>query len=251
MRFCLLWNLREFHFWGTDMKTHAQTLSYRLAVLKRYAFPVIAAVTLTLFLSASVRAGTVTFDDLSETLTPPDVTGFGSPSRATFNCPSTGESITVGTHTFSGEGCTATINGPLGNTGFTLSGPCDTYLTGCVTFIWASPGGPGTTREISDVVRLQQTAGVFTVTFVSDPDTGSGEGFGFTCAQVAALGPGLDCGPQENGSSQLAADITWTGTTTTVDHIKFMSDPVPEPASLALVGSGLLAIAAFRRKRLA
>jgi hypothetical protein len=30
-----------------------------------------------------------------------------------------------------------------------------------------------------------------------------------------------------------------------------MSDPVPEPASLALVGGGLLAIAAFRRKRAA
>jgi hypothetical protein len=232
------------------MKTHLQTLSHRLAVLKRYAFPVIAAVALTLFLSASVRAGTVTFNDLTDNVTA-TVAGFGLPSRATFNCPSTGESITLGSRTFAGEGCTGTINGPSGNTGFSLSGPCDAFGTGCVTFIWASPGGTGTTREISDVVQLQQAAGVFTVTFVSDPDTGSGEGFGVTCAQVVALGLGLDCGPQENGSSQPAADITWTGTTTTLDHIKFLSDPVPEPASLALVGGGLLAIAVFRRKRLA
>src|ERR1700719_1055270 len=231
------------------MKTHAQTLCHRLAVLKRYAFPVIAAVALTLLLSASVRAGTVTFNDLTDNVTA-TVAGFGSPSRATFNCPSTGESITVGTRTFSGEGCIGTITAPSGSSSFTLTGPCDPFLTGGVTFIWASPGGPGTTREISDVVQLQQAAGVFTVTFVSDPDTGSGEGFGVTCAQVVALGLGLDCGPQENGSSQPAADITWTGTTT-VDHIKFISDPVPEPASLALVGGGLLAIAAFRRRRLA
>jgi hypothetical protein len=179
------------------MKTHAQTLCQRLAVLKRYAFPVIAAVALTLLLSASVRAGTVTFNDLTDNVTA-TVAGFGSPSRATFNCPSTGESIAVGTRTFSGEGCIGTITAPSGSSSFTLTGPCDPFLTGCVTFIWASPGGPGTTRD----------------------------------------------------SSQPAADITWTGTTT-VDHIKFISDPVPEPASLVLVGGGLLAIAAFRRRRLA
>ena len=194
------------------MKTHVQTLSQWLAVLDRYAFPVIAAVALTLILSASVRAGTVTFNDLSDTVTP-TLVGFGSTSpRATFNCPSTGESITLGTRTFSGEGCAGTITAPSGSSAFTLTGPCDPFLTGCVTFIWASPGGTGTTREISDVVQLQQAAGVFTVTFVSDPDTGSGEGFGVTCAQVVALGLGLDCGPQEDGSSQPAADINWTGT---------------------------------------
>ena len=232
------------------MNNHAQTLSQRLAVLDRYVFPVIAAVALTLILSASVRAGTVTFNDLSDTLTTTPA-GFGSPSRATFTCPPTGVSITVSTLTFSGEGCTGSITGPSGSTG-TLSPPppCYSFLAGCVTFIWASPGGPGTTREISDVVLVQQVAGVFDVTFVSDPDTGSGEGFGVICSQVVGLGLGLACGPQEDGSSQLAADINWTGTTT-VDHIRFESDPVPEPASLALVGSGLLAIAAFRRKRLA
>jgi hypothetical protein len=231
------------------MKTHGQSLSHPLAVLKRYAFPVIA-LALMLLLSSSARAGTTTFNDLTDTLSVSSTNlGASSCGTETVNVPTIGQSFTA-------EFCNKTLVGPSGATGFTTSDcrPRPNQPTGCFTLIGGANGG------VSDFVLVTPffssaitgcsptVASCVQVLFASDAELPGGDGFGLTCSQFSLVG---GCGVTENGSlTQLAATIHWTGTTST-DSIEFGSDVEPEPASLLLLGSGLLAMAAFRKKLLA
>lgn len=230
------------------MKTHAQSLSHPLAVFKRYAFPVIA-LALMLLLSSSARAGTTTFNDLTDTLSVSSTnTGASSCGTETVNVPTSSQSFTA-------EFCNKTLVGPSGATGFTTTDcqPRPHQTTGCFTLIG---GGNGALSDFVLVTPftnatdcLPTTASCVQVLFASDAELPSGDGFGLTCSQFSLFG---GCGVTEkNGSlTQLAATIHWTGTTST-DSIEFGSDVEPEPASLLLLGSGLLAMAAFRKKLLA
>lgn len=189
------------------------------------------------------RADQVTFHDLTDQTT-------ASTTGSHIMTPVCGVlSINLGNiGEFSGEGCTATIFGSnLITNSFTASG-CTSVGIGCLLFAGEADG---TVSDIMLVVptlsNIQGAPGLMAVvTFLSDAVVGTTEpGFGITCAQLATLG--FSC-VGETGSVQLH----WSPEDRT-DTISFESDTegvVPEPSSLFLLGSGLIAIGGFVKRRL-
>lgn len=174
------------------------------------------------------RADDVTFFDTSDTIT----------------ASATGSRITIlacgFTTTVAGiaslEGCTAMVSAPSGSifTGASIGSLPFGIMEADGSVSDAFTGSFGTTSVI--------------ITFLSDP---SEVGIPLPCSAVGG------CPITEDGTVQVGETITWSDATgaVTTDNISFQSDAVegivPEPASLTLLGSGLLAIAGYVRRRLA
>lgn len=108
--------------------------------------------------------------------------------------------------------------------------------------------GTESNGSFSDVIEIIPSSDGTSalVTLVSDPPGGA---FGGTCANVGG------CQVIEDGTVRFGDSITWTNPLTgakTTDNIFFQSNldtPVPEPASLVLLGSGFLAVVGYIRRR--
>lgn len=175
--------------------------------------PFATSVILLLVMSTNASAGTITFNDLTDSLTITDRTG-----RATFStCPA---------------GKTETCS-------FAWAAPVDTV---------SASGGPVGNFNIYEDASLQIVSDQLiwdfgltggTASFISDTDG----------VVLTALPGGRSI--VETGKFQNVGGVTWTlkdGTTVT-DTIQFVSDveSVPEPGSIALVSIALLGMAAVFR----
>ena len=173
---------------------------------------------------------TMTFNDLTDTLS---ISGLGG--RARGSCSSLSEN------------CGVVITAPLGAEDFVFTGMENLrcLLIGAFCLNIADPNGV----TVSDGLALDISNTEAILSFESDDDTHL-----LKCGDVP-------CGPVENGGIQTWGTIKWcsdavcSGPSLAVDTIQFRSDiveggaTVPEPASLLLLLTGLLVLAApsFRR----
>ena len=215
---------------------------------RKYVLVSASIVALALFMCVSVRADTspvtVNFvDNTNEgTVT---FTFTGSPTRSggsvcgnsIFGIPlDTGVSVT-------GEGCFTSIVAPTG-----FSTPTSPNRGAALNLFTVTENG-----SVSDLLVIAFPGdGTAQLLFVSDASVNGTEvGLNSSPIDLATTCATFGCTPiGETGSIQ----ITWSdgkgGTVT--DTISFQSDSeVPEPASLGLLGTGLLAIGVFVKKRLA
>jgi hypothetical protein len=197
------------------------------------------AVLLMMLLSTPAWADTVNFADTTDTVvgTTPDNTGRASIGPVcgfgTFAVPLSGGSIFANV-----EGCTATINAP---TGFPNGGAA-------LTLYLVTENG-----VVSDLLAVAVPGnGTAELLFVSDPSVNGTEP-GLSSSVVNTLCTAFTCASEPEAAS---VSITWKNANNVVgatDTVSFQSDAegvVPEPASLALLGSGLMAIAGFIKRRL-
>jgi hypothetical protein len=101
-------------------------------------------------------------------------------------------------------------------------------------------GAPQPGPCISDGLNTSGSVGATSAQLVFQSDSEPG---GLPSCSTATGG----CQFVEDGSAQEVQTITWSDGT--VDHIKIQSDVEPEPATLALFGSGLVMAGTFIRRR--
>ena len=182
-------------------------------------------------LAVPVRADEVTFHDLTDTVTA-TVASTSSGSHVAidlcgiFSIPFNGTSVSV-------EGCKATITGPAASRSFRA--PLLTLIG----------GDNGNVSDAILVLSSLTNSNQLEVVFASDLGTPNEPGLGAPCSAF----PG-GCQATESGSVQTGLTITWSNGAK--DKVHFASDAegsgvVPEPASLLLLGSALLAFACLKR----
>lgn len=181
-----------------------------------------------LSLALPVRADEVTFHDLIDT-----VTATKSGSRVTIVGGGCGVStVTLGGQSVSAEGCQATITAPDDSTSFDAP---RLILIG------------GDNGNISDAILVTKVGKVAHVLFLSDPHVLSGKSeLSIPCSRFGG------CQLTETGVVQTGVTIEWNKDGGT-DTVKFQSDTdstVPEPASLILLGGGLLVVGGYLKRRL-
>jgi hypothetical protein len=163
---------------------------------------------------AGARAGTITFNDLSDNVTVVDTTGRITSSACTT--------------TIAVESCHVTFSAPL-NTASTSGSPISLNVRESVL------------GSISDVLIFSFSSSGGTIDFVSDVEGG------------AVLDPVPGPFVVETGTVQDAGSVTWTlaDGSTVVDTVAFISDvsEIPEAASIALLGTSLLSLGLVRRRR--
>jgi len=164
---------------------------------------------------AGARAGTITFDDLSDSVTIADTTGRLTSSACNADC-------------------FVTFSAPLNAISFSsgLAQPPNFAVN-----ILESPG-----NRLSDILLFNFDLSGGSLEFVSDVDGGP------------VLDPVAGRFIAETGTSQNAVSVTWTlaDGSTVVDSVAFVSDGaeqgVPEPGALALFCAGLAGLVGMRRK---
>ncbi len=185
---------------------------------------------LTTLMTAPARADSVIFHDTTDTVTA--TTSASDPTNPRITISQCG--ITTPDPFFATglllEACTATLSAPSGATGLNLSGG------GFMAF----GEGDGTA---SDFIAFELSLPTTTITFFSDTSAG------IPCSDFFG-----GCAVTEDGTVQSSETLTWldnSGAILATDNVSFQSDVevVPEPASLALLGSGLLAIIGYTRRR--
>jgi hypothetical protein len=162
--------------------------------------------------AASARADTVLLNDLNEGALTVSST---NPSRISAVC-------------VIGDFCTVSVTAPS---------PFATTVASAPFFVFIAD--PGTDLVSDRFVFAFSSPTEYQFQFASDTD---GAFFG-TCALVG------HCQLVEDGTVQEARTITWSDGT--VDTIQFQSDvePVPEPGTLVLFGSGLLSLVGLARRK--
>jgi len=172
-----------------------------------------------------VRADEVTFNDLIDM-----VTASKSGSRVTINeCGLS--TITLGGQSMSVEGCRATITAPDDSTSFDAPR---------LTLIGGDNG------NISDAILVTKVGNVAHVLFLSDPHVPGKPELSIPCSRFGG------CQLTETGLVQSGVTIDWNdgGGMDTVSFKSDIDSMVPEPASLMLLGGGLLVVAGYMKRRL-
>lgn len=188
--------------------------------LMRMNWPMVAV--FVLFATVMVRSDTFTFQDLTDSVT----VSIDSVRSFNFNCVLEDCTLVLGEPSAGAAGTITFSAFPLfisEANGVTLSDSVDAQI--CAPSILGC-----------DAAAV--TAGLPVILFSSDVDSST-----FPCGLF------FSCVP-EDGTIQTAGTVTWGDGT--VDTINFQSDveAVPEPSSLALLGTGLFSAIAVARKKL-
>jgi len=187
----------------------------------------------------SAKADDIVFNDLGDTIL---VTGNGRFSTLSASC-------RVGTIA---EQCSVTITAPTGTHFDSTSLPQQLNLFGSsLSALGITEPGTSTLSDALVIGHLVGSA-TTTVTFLSDPPATAGVEAPLGICNQNFLGISIPCNIPETGVMQLAGTINWTtgvGGSVTPDHVYFLSDVTPEPASLILFGSGLVVAGGFLRRR--
>jgi hypothetical protein len=181
----------------------------------------------------------ITFQDLTDTVTVTEPSG-------TFTCPIGTLEICAPTLLAPGAGARiVSATGPGGLGAYPTFAHFAEPGTNSSTICAGGALGPCISDGLLTTAVINGTSVVFA--FQSDPPIATDPGLP-ACSTAVLVG---GCQFIENGRPQEVGTITWSDGT--VDHIQVASDvpgTVPEPASLILLGSGLVMACGFLRRRL-